>query len=189
MPLKYLLIAFAALAGSAHAQDMADLTAASRTVSAKLIAELGAQLKGELAKGGPEGAVSVCKTIAPDIAARLSRTQGSRIARVSLKARNPLLGFADAWEQRALAEFDRRAAAGEKPETLEFSEIVDEPSRRFFRYVKAIPVQPLCLTCHGTPDTIPEPVQQRLREEYPHDRATGYSAGQIRGAVSVQQPL
>ena len=46
---------------------------------------------------------------------------------MSLKTRNPLLGTPDAWEQAVLAEFDRRAAAGEKPETLEYSETVTEP--------------------------------------------------------------
>jgi len=28
-----------------------------------------------------------------------------------------------------------------------------------------------------------------LTKEYPHDQATGYSVGQIRGAVSIKRPL
>ena len=50
-------------------------------------------------------------------------------------------------------DFDRKAAAGEKPETLERAEFVDEPAGRYFRYLKAIPVQPMCLACHGRPTT------------------------------------
>jgi Protein of unknown function (DUF3365) len=173
----------------AAAQDTDALLAASRETAGQLIQQLGAQLRAELAKGGPEGAVAVCKTIAPELAGRLSRDTGWRVSRVSLKTRNPLLGSPDAWEQRGLEEFDRRVAAGEKAETLEVGEVVEEPAGRYYRYMKALPVQPLCLTCHGTAETIPPDVQQRLRAEYPNDRATGYRAGQVRGAVTVKRPL
>jgi len=171
------------------AQDADALLAASRETAGQLIQQLGAQLRAELAKSGPEGAVAVCKNMAPELAGRLSRETGWRVSRVSLKTRNPLLGSPDAWEQRGLEEFDRRVAAGEKAETLEVAEVVEEPSGRYYRYMKALPVQPLCLTCHGTAETIPPDVQQRLRVEYPNDRATGYRAGQVRGAVTVKRPL
>ena len=88
-----------------------------------------------------------------------------------------------------MAEFDRRVAAGEKAEILEYSETIDEPRGRYFRYMKALPVQPLCLTCHGAAENIPENVEARLAIEYPHDRATGYALGQVRGAVTIKQPL
>ena len=182
-------IALFAVAASAHAQTADDFLAASRAVSAQLIQQLGAQLKQELARGGPEGAIGVCSEAAPAIAGQLSRQSGARVARVSLKTRNPLLGTPDAWEQAVLVEFDRRVAAGEKPETLEYSETVIEPQGRYFRYMKAIPVQPLCLTCHGTDAMIAPEVAQRLQREYPHDRARGYTVGQIRGAVTVKRPL
>ena len=184
-----LMVALFAATTPALAQEEAPLLAASRQAAGKLIQELGAQLREALAKGGPAGAIAVCQKIAPEIAGRISRETGWRVSRVSLKTRNPLLGTPDAWEQRVLAEFDRRAAAGDKPETLEFSEVLEEPAGRFFRYLKAIPAQPLCLTCHGTPETIDEAVRKRLWLEYPHDRATGYSAGQIRGGVTIKQPL
>jgi hypothetical protein len=173
----------------AAAQDSGALLATSRETASLLIQQLGAQLRAELAKDGPDGAIAVCKTIAPELAGRLSRESGWRVSRVSLKTRNPLLGAPDAWEQRGLEEFDRRVAAGEKAESLELGEVVEEPSGRFYRYMKALPVQPLCLSCHGTPDNIPVSVQQRLQAEYPHDRATGYSTGQVRGAVTIKRPL
>jgi hypothetical protein len=174
------------LAGPAPAQE--EQIANARKIAGELAQQLGAKLRAELSHGGPESAIAVCKDIAPQLAGRLSRETGGRVARVSLKTRNPLLGTPDPWEQRALAEMDRRAAAGEKPETLEISEVVEEPAGRYFRYLKAIPVQPLCLTCHGMPEVIPSSVQERLRADYPHDRATGYSLGQIRGAVTIKQP-
>lgn len=189
--IAFALASLAAQAGAQATDDQAtdDLVAASRAMSAQLVQQLGAQLKQELARGGPEGAIGVCRDAAPEIAGKLSRQSGARVARVSLKTRNPLLGAPDIWEQAVLVDFDRRAAAGEKPETLEYSETVIEPQGRYFRYMKAIPVQPLCLTCHGTDAMIAPEVAQRLQSDYPHDRARGYTAGQIRGAVTVKRQL
>ena len=127
----------------------ADPNAEARALASQLIQQLGAALKKELAANGPDGAVSVCRDIAPAIAGELSRKSGGRVARVSLKTRNPLLGDPDAWEQQVLAEFDRKAAAGEKIESLEYSTTIDEPLGRYFRYMKALSVQPMCLSCHG----------------------------------------
>lgn len=173
----------------AWADDAPAPVGQARSVAASLLSQLGAALKAELAAGSPESAIGVCKQIAPDLAGRLSRENDLRVARVSLKARNPLLGAPDAWEQQALMAFDRAAANGDKAETLEQSAIVDEPQGRFLRYIKAIPVQPLCLACHGAPETIPPAVRDRLAAEYPHDRAVGYRVGEIRGAVTVKQRL
>jgi Protein of unknown function (DUF3365) len=166
----------------------ADQTIEARALASQMIQRLGAALKQELAANGPDGAVSICRDLAPAIAGELSRKSGGRVARVSLKTRNPLLGDPDVWEQQVLAEFDRRAAAGERVESLEYSETTEEPRGRYFRYMRAIPVQPLCLTCHGTTENIPDHVRARLAIEYPHDHATGYGLGQVRGAVTIKQP-
>ncbi len=172
----------------AMAADSPDLQEA-RALAAQLSAQLGAALRREMGSTGPEGAVQVCRHLAPEIAGTLSRQAGVRVARVSLRPRNPLLGQPDSWEQAILADFDRRAAAGEKPEALEQQEIVSEPQGRFFRYLKAIPVQPVCAACHGPAETLAPSVRERLAVEYPHDRATGYSPGQVRGAITVKKPL
>ena len=96
----------------------ADPTTEARALASQMIQQLGAALKKELAANGPDGAVSVCRDMTPAITGELSRKSGGRVARVSLKTRNPLLGAPDAWEQQGLAEFDRRAAAGEKIESI-----------------------------------------------------------------------
>src|SRR5512143_778130 len=87
------------LALPAAAQSTDELLAASRAAASQLTQQLGAELRRELAASGPEGAIGVCKNIAPEIAGKLSRQAGARVARVSLKTRNPLLGTPDAWEQ------------------------------------------------------------------------------------------
>jgi hypothetical protein len=184
-----LSIVFAIVTPAMAQSDIEMETRGARALAGQLLQPLGATLMAELAANGPEGAIGVCKQVAPDIAGSLSRQTGSKVARVSLRTRNAMLGAPDAWEQAVLADFDRKAAAGDKPETLERAEFVDEPAGRYFRYMKAIPVQPMCLACHGAAENIPDGVKQKLALDYPKDRATGYAAGQIRGAVTVKKPL
>ncbi len=169
--------------------DQRSMTRQARQVSKDLIKQLGGALKQALADSGPEGAISVCRDIAPMLAASLSRQTGWKVSRVSLKTRNPLIGQPDAWEQAVLRDFDEAAAAARNTSRLEHAEIVTEPDARYFRYMKALPVKPVCLTCHGTENTIPDSVQARLQQEYPNDQATDYYAGQIRGAVTIKRRL
>jgi len=161
----------------------------AQQVAKELVSTLGAALKQALSESGPEAAISVCRDTAPMIANSLSRRTGWKVGRVSLKVRNPLIGQPDAWEQKILQRFDYEAVGGASAAKLYAAEIVTEPQAEYFRYMKALPVKPLCLTCHGTERTIPESVQTRLAEEYPNDAATGYAAGQIRGAVSIKRLL
>lgn len=173
----------------AWADDLAKYRDESRAIAGPFIQQLAAENKKAVMEGGAESAIRVCKEIAPGLAGEVSRQQGWKLTRVSLKVRNPLLGMADAWEQKVLQDFESRLAKGEKPETMEFAETVREPAGKSFRYMKAIALQPGCITCHGTAEQIPPGVKTRLSEDYPHDNATGYTAGQLRGAVSIKRPL
>lgn len=183
------LILLALCAAPALAEDTARMQEESRAVAMPFMKQLGAANQKAVAEGGPESAIKVCKEIAPSMAGEISRKQGWKLTRVSLKVRNPLLGTPDAWEQKVLQEFEARAAKGEKPDTMEFAEVVKEPAGSSFRYMKAIALQAGCVACHGTAEQIPANVKARLAEDYPHDQATGYAPGQIRGAVSIKRPL
>ena len=183
-----ILLAIPALAGD-DAANQKQMTAEAREVAKELITALGGELKQALADSGPAGAITVCRDTAPMLAGSLSRQTGWKVSRVSLKTRNPLIGQPDLWEQQVLRDFDEAAAGGATPVELQFSEIVTEPDGRYFRYMKALPVKPLCLTCHGTENLIPDSVRARLAQEYPNDQATGYYAGQIRGAVTIKRKL
>jgi hypothetical protein len=183
------LLAMPAAADHHNEVDQRAMTQQARQVSTDLIKQLGAALKQALSESGPEGAISVCRDTAPMLAASLSRQTGWKVSRVSLKTRNSLIGQPDAWEQQVLRDFDEAAAAARNTTKLEYTEIVTEPDARYFRYMRALPVKPLCLTCHGTDKTVPASVRARLEQDYPNDRATGYYAGQIRGAVTIKRRL
>jgi len=191
---KYRVWAAAVLAlasVTALAQDPAlrKMTGESRAVVSELTRRIGGELRKEMESSGPLASVMTCQYSSPEVASELSRKTGWRVSRVSLKPRNPAAGTPDAWEQQVLAEFDRRAAAGEKADEFEHAEIVAEPSGRYFRYMKALPVTAFCLTCHGPAEKLPQSIKLRLAKEYPHDQATGYSVGQVRGAVTIKRPL
>lgn len=173
----------------AQAEELALMTEA-RAAAMSLPPRLVTALNEEIARSGPEGAIPVCRDMAPKMAKEIVASTGWQLKRVTLKARNPQRATPDAWERRALEEFDRRAAMGENPAKLEKGEMVEQADgTRAFRYAKALPTQPLCLNCHGAVDKLTPEVKARLAEHYPQDGATGYSEGQIRGAIVATKPL
>lgn len=184
--MPFMLALFAA---PAWGGDLAKYRDESRAVVVPFMQQLMQENKKAMMESGPESAIGVCRDIAPKLANDLSRQHGIKLTRVSLKVRNPLLGTPDAWEQKKLQEFEARAARGERADAMEAAEIVDEPAGKSFRYLKAIALQPGCVACHGSSAEIPAGVKARLAESYPHDRATGYAPGQIRGAASIKRPL
>lgn len=184
-----LLLAGCATAGPDTQKPDPQRTAEMRAAANDLSSQLGAKLKAEMAANGPEAAVGVCKRIAPQIAADLSRQVGWSVGRVGTRVRNAQTNTPDAWNAKALAIFAERMKQGDKPDTMELTEVVTEPSGKYLRYAKPIVVQPLCLACHGTSKDIPDGVRARLQAEYPADRATGYSVGELRGAMVAKRPL
>ena len=181
-------VLLAGCASGPTAEEQAAMVADARKAAAALTQKLGGELKAALGDKGPEGAISVCKERAPQIAAEVSKQFGFEAKRVSPKNRNPA-GVPDAWEAEAQAGLEKRLAAGEKPETLDTWQIVSTPTGKQFRYAKALLVQPLCLNCHGDPAAMSDGVKARLAAEYPLDKATGYAPGMVRGIVSIKRTL
>ena len=178
---------FALSAFASSAQDpvwVADARKVAGSVPPKLIAVL----NDEIAKGGPEGAIAVCRDKAPELAKAASAESGWAIRRVSLKNRNPK-AVPDAWERAALEDFDRRAAGGESPATIEKAEVVVVDGKETYRYMKALPVQPLCVACHGSAEQLSPALKEKLKAVYPDDKGVGYSPGQIRGAITLKKPV
>ena len=175
-------LSLAVLANVATGDDRAALEQGAQQVAAQFVARLQPQLKDALQSGGPANAIEVCSVQAPLIAGELSGETGWHITRVSLKPRNTQRAQADTWEREVLQAFDRRAAAGAAPESLRTSAVVEGR----YRYMQAQPVQPVCLICHG--EKLSAEVSTALGKYYPDDIATGYRAGQVRGAISVSRP-
>jgi hypothetical protein len=162
----------------------------ARGAADALGADLVSMLTGELQRGGPAAAIAVCADSAQVRTARHA-SEGILVRRVGTRVRNPR-NAPDTVESAVLAVFADDIAAGHPVTDTGFT-IRTANGRTVTRYLRAIKVQEMCLACHGPEDEIAAPVRRVLDERYPTDRATGYSVGELRGAISVtvvppQQP-
>ena len=160
--------------------------ASAKKITQDFVSSLKGELKKAIQEGGPVNALSVCHTRAIPITNEVASRHGVRLSRVSLKNRNPN-NAPNEWQKPILEEFDTRAANGDDPKALAFATIVEVDGKKQFRFMKAMPVGKVCLNCHGA-ELKPE-VAAKLKELYPEDKATGYSLGQIRGAVVIVKDL
>ncbi|MGQ9917501.1 MAG: Tll0287-like domain-containing protein [Bryobacteraceae bacterium] len=168
------------LAGlAAQAPDARERASQAATGLGRVLMEL---LGEELKRGGYAGAARACSELAQNVTEEFGRERGLEIRRVSLRARNPK-DQPDEWEAAKLREWERLYKPGSPPE--EVFEVVEEGGRRYARHMRPIVVQAMCLGCHGMRESMAEEVRQALDERYPRDRATGYRAGDLRGAFSV----
>jgi hypothetical protein len=171
-----------ATAAKADAQITDAQLGKARTAVNALQTELQTALQNAMRDGGPIAAIEVCQLQALPITASISEQQKLHIRRTALKLRNPA-NAPDDWEAQQLADFVARAERGESLATME---TVSRKSGEF-RYMKAIPTGAVCTNCHGT--QIAEPLANALKERYPDDQATGFAAGDLRGAFSVRIPI
>ncbi len=150
-----------------------------------LVRQLSSELKAELTQAlsvSAVNAIEVCNERAPQIAGKISREHEVTIGRTALRTRNPANAPAP-WQQAALEAFQRRSAPGEPLAAMEYSETVELNGRLERRYMKAIGMEPMCVTCHGAQLT-PE-LQAAIAARYPQDQATGFDVGELRGAAYV----
>lgn len=173
----------------AFAQDLAALTAETKKTVLPVVPKVVNAMQEAVAAKGVAEAIPVCKELAPSLIREKRQETGWDIRRVSLKTRNAERGTPDLWEVRQLADFNIRAAHGEKIDSIEKSEIVTIGGKPVFRYMKALPTGDVCLKCHGPAESLDAGLKARLAESYPHDQATGYAKGEIRGALTVKRPL
>jgi len=193
---RFLGVLLLTVTGMAAAQSTppstidASLVQSTRGIAGELLGQLGQKLKAAMSTDGPVAAVSVCKESAPAIARQLSIANDAKVTRVGTRVRNQNMGVPNAWQKEALTQFEARLSQGEKAADIEYWQVADNGhGKSELRYAKAIAVQPQCLSCHGSAQDIAAPLAEKLRIEYPNDQATGYSVGQLRGAVVVTRPL
>lgn len=157
----------------------------SRELSMQLGKELKAELGAAIEKGGPVAAIDVCHTRAPAIAERLSGESGARVGRTSLRVRNAS-NAPDDLQRAVLEQFAGDMAAGRVDGPLEAAFEIKREGGIERHYLRAIPTEALCLTCHG--DTLAPELAAAIARDYPGDQATGFKLGELRGAFRVVWP-
>jgi hypothetical protein len=157
----------------------------SRLLAQRLAKDLKAELGHAMATSGPAGAIEVCRTRAPEIAAALSKESGARVSRTALRVRNPA-NAPDPLQTALLEQFAGDLETGRAVMPLEAAVEINRGGRVERRYMRAITMDGVCVTCHGA-SLAPE-VAAAIAKTYPADRATGFEPGQLRGAISVIWP-
>ena len=168
------------------AVDKKAAIAEAKKITKDFTSSLKTELKAAMKAGGPINALSVCNTRAMPITQTVAKKYQAELSRVSLKNRNPA-NVPNFWQKAVLEDFDKRAAKGEDVVKMAYASIVDNKGKKQLRFMKAMPTGAVCLTCHGS--KIDKKVQAKIKQLYPHDKATGYSLGQVRGAVVVVKDL
>ena len=173
-------------AGTVLADDTGPRVEASRAAAQQLFETLRDQMQAAVQSGGPVAAIEVCHEKAQALTKKISEDKGWQVARTSHKLRNPK-NAPDAWETQVLEDFQKRKAAGEPLEKMEHHAGVEEGGKRYFRYMKAIPLGGVCANCHGM--VLRPEVTTKLDELYPEDKARGFQVGDLRGAFTIKQPM
>ncbi len=145
----------------------AEAVAAARAAKKELAGRLVGRLTEVLSQQGPAAAIEVCHLDAPRITGAVAEEQGLRLGRTSHRLRNPM-NAPPPWAEPWVAE------RHDQPLVLR------GPDGRL-GILDPIPLQPLCVTCHGPQESIPTEVAERLAALYPEDRATGFRPGDLRG--------
>ena len=165
-------------------------TQEARMHAKALGAALQEKLKQAIQSGGLEEGVSACHLAAEPIATALS-VEGWTVGRTALKVRNPN-NSPDAWEQAQLTMFAEQLAKrvelasdnGETPSSKKPLEATHfDKASNTFRYMMAIETKPVCTACHGS--DISPTVKEVIDTHYPHDQATGFDIGSLRGAFTL----
>lgn len=158
------------------ATDAATL-ARAEAAAAELGRTLRERLLGAMAEGGPARAAEVCSSEAPTITAAIAERTGVRVGRGSLRMRGATPP--PAWVLAWLTAQGERPAAGVEG----FSRIEEGHAR----VLRPIAIEAPCLTCHG--ESLAPEVAAVLDARYPGDRARGYAAGDLRGALWAEVDL
>ncbi len=136
-----------------------------------------------LEAGGPAEAIFFCADSAQVRTARF-QAEGLTVRRVTQRLRNAA-NAPDSLESAALDLLAKRHAARDLPtELVEVRTAAD--GTRTLHYLKPILVSPPCLACHGPADDLTPDVREMVMLRYPKDAATGFKAGDLRGAISVR---
>jgi hypothetical protein len=152
---------------------------ASRTMVMSFARTLKTQLSAAMKKG-TVNAINVCGSKAPEITASQS-TGGWTIRRVSDRNRNDD-NAPDSLEKAMLAEFS--ATRKNRPIFKDFW--TEKDGVKTYHFYEPIVTQDFCLRCHGDRNQMDSTVVAAIAAQYPHDLATGYSAGDVRGMFVVE---
>jgi len=160
----------------------AETTATAEKVGASAATALKKNLMGALGaalnRGDIAGAIEICSSEAMPLTAKSAEVDPAvlSIHRRTDRWRNPA-NQADRIDAKAMHHFRKDKSLTEWT--------IDE-SDQIARYYQPLRIAPMCLNCHGDPDTFTNEVKEALGSHYGEDRAIGYTEGELRGVIQVR---
>jgi hypothetical protein len=182
-----MLLALAAAGCTDRTPPLDDAGVAQRSapIADAFQSTLQGELKAALQQGGPVAATTVCKEVAPAIALAQSEASGAEVRRVALRNRNPAAQVSADMRPHYDALAQAPVVEGRPASRIWLTKGAEGDRAN---YMRAIPMQDQpCAVCHGT-NVAPE-LAAHIRTRYPDDLATGFSAGDMRGAIVISWPV
>ena len=182
MKLSTLLLSTLLLGSTAFADEMP-----VKQEGVKYIKMLGGALKKELKshmKQDPSGlqALAFCTgsadIITKEVNAKLPKY--AKVRRTALKVRNDKVNTPDETDMKVMEAYEAKIKEGKfSPKDIEVVTVGDTT-----RVYKPLVTKKVCLKCHGT-DLSPK-ISEALQSAYPHDHATGFKEGDLRGVIVAE---
>ncbi len=133
-------------------------------------------------KNGLPAVVDFCHDNAIKLSDSIGKAHNVVIKRTSNKLRNAK-NAPDADETAVIDNYLRLQEDPNRP----MEPIVMKDGEGFVHFYAPIKLKKECLKCHGTPEKeVLEPIMKKIKEKYPHDKATGFREGELRGIWDIK---
>lgn len=183
MKISNLLLTSFLLTATTFAEDMNT----TKQEGIKYIKMLGAALKTELQahmKNDPTGleALAFCTGSADRITQKVNAKLPAyaKVRRTALLVRNDKVNAPDAIDTKVMNAYKTAIDAKTfKPTDIK---VVEEGETT--RIYKPLITEAACLKCHG--ETLSPAIQEGLKSSYPHDKATMFKEGSLRGVIVAE---
>jgi hypothetical protein len=137
------------------------------------------ELSRALAEGGPATAVRVCHMSALTVAYWAGSEEGVAGGRTSARLRSPA-NAPPPWAAPVVARLADRRTSGVDGFAVDLGARVG--------VMRPVAHRAVCAPCHGRDEQLSPRVRAELNELFPHDRATGFREGDLRGWLWVEVP-
>ena len=182
MKLRTILLSGLLLTSAAMADNMA-----VKQEGVKYIKMLGGAIKSQLQAKIKEDktgltALAFCASSVDDITNEVNKKLPAytKVRRTALKVRNGKVNTPDATDKKVMEEYVAAIEAKKfSPKDIKVVEDGDVT-----RVYKPLVAKAACLKCHGN-DLSPK-ISDAIRSAYPHDKATGFKEGDLRGVIVAE---
>jgi len=178
IPLPLILILALVITQAEHGPESKARTAAlelGKTLKRTLLATMQAE--------GAVAAIGVCHEDAPAIASAVGDRLAVDVGRTALRWRNPA-NAPDDWQSATMKGFAAALDDGAAPSSLFAHRRRATAEGVTNEVLLPIVTEGPCLACHGS--ELAPAVAAAIDARYPHDRARGFSVGDLRGAFRVE---